>query len=516
MTLDLNTDLAIAKSFLDQANIPDKNADKLLPEINSFIKSFFQKLPEKRTPEMDNVAEQIKTNLADAITKLQPKIFPVKKEEFKEEKEARTEYIFNENVNLVCEAPTHLMCPGLRLGRMPYIGYYNEGNEYQWTFPLKVVRLRPSQFDSLPDTVRKAVGDLKGRSIDLFLNIHDTSMLRGMHAEHYNLVTHPWVFPGVRENEDKSVYVQQGVFEASGVYKLDRKEDSLQIGDLGICKVHAHPKEERMACSPDNGQFGISTDAPFSSFISVTLSEDRVLVSFQLLLNDLADPFSELIQKYLVGFGKGILTALPKLKEEAAQLDNRETLALRFSIKDPEAMNEFSALSEGEKQSIYGETWVLKGAPMGIDSQFGRNSFHRTASLDAKYHASDEQRSEAIRKHSDRIKNRNKTLMNSLLQLFAEPKKTFPISEKKAQLAARLAPIAASFKQGKEDVGMFLFNELPKAEKNKVYATTWEYKNSPIKDKFGEHSFHADKSLEKDQRCNNLDRSAILNLAAHQ
>lgn len=527
VNFDISTKLIIAEGYLAQSRRDGNDPHMLLKEINSFTQNFFAELPAKQSVKMEQDVARVTNYLLEACSILQafktsvlnsdPQKEESKTEESKEELVLK-EYRIGTDVNMVCEAPISLPCPGYRFGRMPMVGYYNQGNQYEIGYSIKAVRLHPSQLDNCPESVQKAVGNLEGRSIDFFLIINNCSLIKEMKPDHYNLIAHPWAIPRLRENDDITTFVEQGIFETTGIHKVnavladDNPESAgLEIGKLGVCRIHAHPKEFLMAISPDNARFGIPGDAPFSSFFSVTLIEDRALVSFQVLINDPEDSFCLLLQN----MGKGMQENLPKLKRESRRLDeariqHRKLLASNLSLKD------FDALPEGEKDAIYGEIWAVKGKPMGVDVQFGRKSFHRLESLDAKYHATDEQRTAAINNYAQRVKDRNQKLIQSLEPLFAKPKTNSPISNKKAKWIDRLAPIAAAFKQDQKDLGMFLFNELTQDEKNKIYGMTWEYHASPMIDKFGELSFHADKSLREGDRCESLDRTYILNLAAHR
>ena len=79
-----------------------------------------------------------------------------------------------------------------------------------------------------------------------------------------------------------------------------------------------------------------------------------------------------------------------------------------------------------------------------------------------------------------------------------------------------LKPILEKLKAREVEEAMKLFSELPKFDQQKVFETTWELKQCPIRTNFGEGSFLRLKGLESHEYCNDQERSHVLTEYLHQ
>jgi hypothetical protein len=172
-------------------------------------------------------------------------------------------------------APT---CPGLGLLAIPYVGYYNNGAEYQWAVPEIVLKL---PLELLPSSAQSLLEGVDAANIDLFFVVADAATLC-QYSPRCNMVYHAWACPDLQPQQTQEMTVLMGIVDPVGISPAG----SLPFGELAPFSVHAHPAEGgAMACSPDNAHFLNDVNRPITSWVSVGRLGNRAVVSVHWLIN---------------------------------------------------------------------------------------------------------------------------------------------------------------------------------------------------------------------------------------
>lgn len=176
-------------------------------------------------------------------------------------------------------------------------GSYNRGRDYQFTTAKCEIRLHPVHRRALPSKVRDVLLGFKGK-LDLIQRISIGQNIKLINGnDHWNLVTHPWVFPEAENGKTYKKDIELGIFNAIGIQPISNESRGLAVDCLAPTEVHIHPTPDGMAYSPDNAQFRVAPGIPFSSFISVAIdtqeegiADTRASVVFHTILHQQEDP----------------------------------------------------------------------------------------------------------------------------------------------------------------------------------------------------------------------------------
>jgi hypothetical protein len=504
MSSKVSCDLLQMRQFLDVARCTTDRHDalQLNEQVEALAHQFFQNR-EGSPAEIDEMTMNLGT-VRSLLKQCQTE--PRETRETKVASYVQT--TLRGHVNLICKtAPCALVSQGYQTLCTPFIGYYNRGNEYQMLPTQLLVKFPKEYLANVPHSVREAVSS--ATQIDMFFILADLSL--NTDWEHHNLVTHPWMFPALRAGDDIKKFPKIGVFDAMGIHGLNRGKDSLPIDRLQETEVYAHPKNNAMAISPDNAQFGVDDAAPFSAFWTVCIDRTRALVAYQVQIHRAEDPFCQtLLQEPLV-LGASLNEAA-ELAQKQAQLPAWKDLVADIANSRKNGMDRFRALRPQERNAIFGEIWRLHGSPMGNPS-FGSDSFYGLDDVPSHQRSTPAQRAQAIdsyftnRSHHYSYLGLSHTINSLFVKQTVVRSEAFEIRE---QL---LSPIIDLFSRGDTERGLKLFDELDPSHKNRIYGEVWKLQGSPYDiDNFGPRSFRADTSLAKYHRCDNQDRIEALSL----
>jgi hypothetical protein len=416
------------------------------------------------------------------------------------------------SLNLVCPGLPTVCCGATGHAMMPCIGDY--GDRYDMSIFEARIRLHPAQVTNIPESVRHAVGDGKGKKVDYIFSVESIAYLKAPKEKkelpfEFNLVTHGWTHRHYEEGRDSMEMVWMGVYEAEGVYPIDT-HDGVSFNAQKVLPVHCHPKDSTTAFSPNNAHIGISGNTPFSSFWSVLKLGDRIIVTKHVLVHE----YDRGIQEAFAS--KSLNDVFAKLKwHEEALLQPLQTVAESYEQEKVDANELFAQLSSSLKNSIYYQTWFDKWqnkqfpAPHG---DFGRAAFHCDKSLDSQFHCNKQEQAAVIYASRMRLQKDYQKLVDSIQELFAPPKEIPPLTLEQREKIRLLKPIIASFESGETSKGFELFNQLDSIHQHGVYQYVWETFGCPrdFPGDFGAASFHSSLGLRTAQQCDDKKRIKAL------
>jgi hypothetical protein len=420
--------------------------------------------------------------------------------------------------------------PGMNC--LPGLGFYYEVahpevSSYHLGFPMLTVYLHPIYGQHMPPAVRSSIEDVPGK-ID-----HTFSIVQACHMEEmarskcgfqrYNLHTHNWVLPRAEVGKDSKTMAEMGIFSPLGVFEV-KTGDGVPFNSMKPLEVYIHPRDGRMAFSPNNAHVGISDGIPVSSFWQVVKHDGRASVSHVWIINDYNHPYSALVRSASEMLPSSLHEHLELIKagrEEARRKtsDRLESIARLFESGDPaEAMDLFNALTVGEKNRVFFHTWNLQGRPDGIHHDFGRAAFLGQADLAQQHRSSPIQKANAIRALLDEQVATVEAMIDEEIAFFETPFEMPAVSAEFQRKEKLLSPIIAAFEAGNEGEAMEKFAALPPDDKGKIFGLTWEFKGYPIgiHPDFGRVSFYQSGDVPHDKRCSPEDRISILQLYLHR
>ncbi|MBS0652581.1 MAG: hypothetical protein JSR39_03545 [Verrucomicrobia bacterium] len=413
--------------------------------------------------------------------------------------------------------------PYFHMNRLPWVGFYGP-EEYTPSQQSASMRLHRAQAQNLPESLQMI---LAGRSLEKLDLISNYSIGYGMlaadamhHAKElrYNWVAHPWVFPQAQYGQDLKLFLETGIFEPVGVREV-KTGDGISFHSLKPLEVYVHPKDGGTAMSPNNAHFGISPEMPISAFWHAMLKDDRTIMVHQLIANIQDHPMTNLLSSASVDQrSQTVQEHLEHLKARRsdaidATFARFDVIARAFEAGQPDvALALFEALDEGEKKWVHFRIWQLMGQPMGVHGDFGKVSFEASAELPAHYHASVDQKAQALRELCAKQIAAFDQIIEGHLTLFATPHDLPIPSAEYLRKKEAAQPLIEAVQAEDEDLFTGLIASLEEADRQKLFAITWELKGCPlgIHPDFGCVSFLADSALDRWQRCSKQDRLAVL------
>jgi len=411
--------------------------------------------------------------------------------------------------------------PFMHMNRLPHIGFY--GPEfYTESQQSSSIRLHRAQAQNLPESLQMI---LAGRNLEKLDLISKYSIGYGMlatdamlHANElrYNWVSHPWVFPQAQYGQDLKLFLEMGIFEPVGVREV-KTGDGIPFNALKHLEVFVHPKDGGTALSPNNAHFGISPEMPISAFWHAMLKDDKTVMVHQLIANIENHPMTNLLSSTFVDQQYQTVQAhLEQLKarwSEAIDATHArfDVIARAFEEGMPDvALELFNALDVGEKKWVHFRIWQLLGEPIGVHGDFGRVSFEGAAELPAEYHATVEQKAQALRELCAKQIAAFDQILEGHFTLFETPH-DLPIPSAEYLRKKEVAqPLIEVVKADGDLIGAL--EKLEEADRQKLFAIAWELKGCPlgIHPDFGCLSFLADSTLNKWQRCSMQDQLNVL------
>ncbi|MGE0671256.1 MAG: hypothetical protein AB7H48_13140 [Parachlamydiales bacterium] len=411
--------------------------------------------------------------------------------------------------------------PYMYMDRLPWVGFY--GPEY-YSPPQQSasMKLHGAQAQNLPESLQMILAGRNLEKLDLISNYsigYGTLATDAMlHANElrYNWVSHPWVFPQAQYGQDLKLFLEMGIFEPVGVREV-KTGDGIPFNALKHLEVFVHPHDGGTGLSPNNAHFGISPEMPISAFWHAMLKDDKTLMVRQLIANIHDHPMTNLLYSI---FGNAeyqtVQAHLDKLK--ARKPEAIEATYARFDViakafeegKPDVALDLFNALDVGEKKWVHFRIWQLLDEPIGVHGDFGRVSFEGAVELPAQYHATVEQKAQALRELSAKQIAAFDQILEGHFTLFETPHDLpIPSAEylRKKEVAQPLIEVV------KADGDLIrALEKLEEADRQKLFAIAWELKGCPlgIHPDFGCLSFLADSTLDKWRRCSKQDQLNVL------
>ncbi|MBX3718563.1 MAG: hypothetical protein KF898_02810 [Parachlamydiales bacterium] len=413
--------------------------------------------------------------------------------------------------------------PYMHMDRLPWVGFY--GPEY-YSPPQQSIsmKLHRAQAQNLPESLQTILAGRNLEKLDLISNYsigYGTLAIDAMlHAKElrYNWVSHPWVFPQAQYGQDLKLFLEMGIFEPVGVREV-KTGDGIPFGSLKHLEVFVHPKNEGTAISPNNAHFGISPEMPISAFWHAMLKDDKTVMVRQLIANipnhPMTDELSSIFGDEEYQTVQDHLEQLEARRPEAIDATHArfDVIAKAFEEGMPDiALELFNALDEGEKKWVHFRIWQLLGEPIGVHGDFGRVSFEGAVELPAQYHATVEQKAQALRELCAKQIAAFDQILEGHFTLFETPH-DLPIPSAEYLRKKEIAqPLIEAVKAKEEDLFIALITSLQEADRQKLFAIAWELKGCPldIHPDFGRVSLLADPVLERWDRCGKEDRLNVL------
>lgn len=413
--------------------------------------------------------------------------------------------------------------PFFHMQRLPQVGFYGP-EYYSFSQQSSSMRLHSAQAQNLPESLQVILAGRNLEKLDLISNfsvgygmLADDAMLHAKELR-YNWVAHPWVFPQAQLGQDLKLFPEMGIFEPVGLREV-QSGDGIPFNALKPLEVYVHPKNGGTAISPNNAHFGISPEMPISAFWHVMLKDDKTVMVHQLIANIQDHPMTNLLSSVLAdNQAKTVQDHLELLKARRADAMDAtfarfDVIARAFEEGHPDvALALFEALDEGEKKWVHFRIWQLMGQPMGVHGDFGKVSFEGAVELPAQYHASVDQKAQALRELCAKQTTAFDQIIEGHLALFATPR-DLPIPSAEYLRKKEVAqPLIDAVEAGDEGLFTGLIASLEEADRQKLFAITWEFKGCPlgIHPDFGRVSLLADHILDRWQRCSKQDRLTVL------
>ncbi len=281
--------------------------------------------------------------------------------------------------------------------------------------PIAGYRLSPTCLPLIPSTIKKAVGKLDGRIVDLqCVTINNdfassAAYIPQYPARPFNLNVHRWAYPDLLLHNDVKRQFPMGLFPIWGVSSAKdatthKHPQPIAIGSLKPLNVHSHPrlkdkKPEYMLYSPDNAHFMVDPAAPFSATWAAVLDGDkRVLITRLMMINQWEDPFMKEIVKatnncrdldaHFVALSDGFHRATTNVFGPLMQAlinDDQETIRQCLDI-----------LPAWYKNEIYLKASLIRDPSVKPSSTFGRNAFVKSKHLAKLHHLNKKERMDVL------------------------------------------------------------------------------------------------------------------------
>jgi hypothetical protein len=419
-------------------------------------------------------------------------------------------------LNLIQNVPPSPLCPAYNKMTFPTISTYHM---IWWN--RSCIRLDPKALEFVPRNVLEKAGPLEGKEVDLFWTAID-----GYRTDRsLNNCTHPWshrhALPGPEKipgpggemnNPDSNVSfdVQMGLFPEIGFEKSE-EPGAIAIDNISPMNVHVHAgrflqkaTSGDMLYSPDNAHFRAIPGSPFAIDWSVMQKDNRIAITKRLVIFDENHPICAPLFASVRNCSD-LNTHLQYLSRVPAEIQKTfDPVIDLFESNHPDAMKAFKQMPDAFQYGIFKETWLSFDSPRGVHGDFGRASFEKDPSLDAKYHCDAHRCAEAIRRFSDRLKH---LLVRSQFDLLFQSQ-----SLVKGDNVLTMMKCAQLFYKDPKQ-GLAAFDQLTDQERNAVHFAFWELNKCPRITNFSTDRFPLD--------CNsteaiNLKVQAILLAASRQ
>ncbi len=287
--------------------------------------------------------------------------------------------------------------------------------------PIAGYRLAPTCLPLLPSSLKKAVGDLDGRVVDLLSVTLDTRAVANGFAESHlgrplNFNSHLWAYPDILLGNDVKLLFPMGLFPIFGVSSAQgvtkhKKPRPIALGSLQPLQVHAHArfsgkdkdkKPEYMLYSPDDAHFMIDPAAPFSATWAAVLDGDkRVLITRLMMVHNFEDPFMQAFVQASKNC-QHLDAHLVKLKqafEQTAQAIFDPLAKALLNGEQEEILKQFKALPAWHQTNIARHAGLIKDPTSKKPANFGKLAFLNSDKIDQTDRLSKEEQLKAFQGH---------------------------------------------------------------------------------------------------------------------
>jgi len=367
------------------------------------------------------------------------------------------------------------------IGPTPHCPYYNKyqvptiSSYHTIGSNFSTIRLDPSAVEHVPAEILEKLGDLSGKSLDLFSITVDGRPFVDLHRP-INLCTHPWSHPHLIKNKHAVADTNMGVFPVVG---FTRASDggAIAFNNLSPMSVHAHDD----LYSPDNAHFRVIPDTPYGIFWAVTQKNNRVAISKMIVLFDLNHPVCRAVQES-IGQCPDVTTHAERLRAVGAtQAATLVPIIDMFERDGADTMKAFDALPQAFRNCIYEQTWKLHGKPMGIHDDFGQASFYADKALTQQYRCTNKQRAQTIRMFFEKL---DHELVGSQLAMFQHQRLA------KGDNVLKMMTCAKLFNGGLAENAEKLFASFTPKEQEDVYRAMWELVGCQLVHDIGSTAFN--------------------------
>jgi len=381
--------------------------------------------------------------------------------------------------------------------QLPVVSTYHHIANY-----LAAYRLAPTCLPLVPDSLKKAVGKLDGKVVDLFSVTLDTRYVSRVFSQSrpFNLNAHHWAHADILPGNDVTRKFPMGLFPIWGVSNAQgvtkhKHPKPIAIDTLESLQVHSHPKKKGsqehtdMLYSPDDAHFMIDPTPPFSVTWAAVLDDDkRVLIARLMMIHDFEDPF----MKAFIRASKNCrhldqhLTSLKTGFEQTAEaLFKRLTTALEGTDREA-ALKLFDALPVWHKNNIYKHASLIKVPPKDAPAHFGKLAFLNDEQIASTHHLSKNEQLLSLQRHIAELFHLLSEDMAGLVNTSHDIQRQFPKD------VDTLVSLARKFEED-DPSALEDFASLKDELKNKVFKAVWRLNGRPHKDfgQYGKKQFHA-------------------------
>jgi len=184
-------------------------------------------------------------------------------------------------------------CPALKLGCVPHIGHFNDGQDYKLARTLSAVRFTKEPHQKIPsegfDLLMRRDGVM---DIEVYLAMYDMQDLRDWlykkgHPYVVNVLFHPWLFQALPYRKETESEIEVAIFASTGVFPV--AEEGGVVKGLRKFPQNVWVKDKIYMCmGPDNVRCRVDRQRLVCSFWSlcIPVGEERAIATKHILINE--------------------------------------------------------------------------------------------------------------------------------------------------------------------------------------------------------------------------------------
>lgn len=295
-----------------------------------------------------------------------------------------------------------------------------------------------------PRLLKELGGGLNPDNIDVYCKIQKvfSGHIEDVQGRQETLVRfHRWLFKSVPhgrslDNYEDKQFPRIGVFPSFGV--TPALAAPAPFNRMAETEVYVHGDGLKLL-SPNNAHIGLDIKAPFHSMWIAARQGDRACISKVIMIPHFMDfhgerMFPELKDFLVLGglkcrsleeFTKKLIAFRPVVEGFCERTFNPIIEAIELG-QHAIAAELLDRLPPTFKGAVYEQLWMIKGSPMGVHDDFGGASFKHDPSLAPKFHATKEEKIQALQQTSHLV---IKELIDDTLSLHLYTKPLLPSEE---------------------------------------------------------------------------------------